>query len=179
MTIYRGFSGVNRTIKQQFRGLGGVNREVKEQYRGYSGANRKVFSSAVSFVGAFGSLGSYSLQADKIVITVGSPTGENIAGYARFNTNIPSGSSIQIEWACTYRAGASGFLLAVVRNTDNYTENYNKTMYGTWSRTTDTVSRPIASSYLDIGIAKTGGSNQVGTLEIYNIKVNGVQIFPI
>ena len=43
MTIYRGVSGVNREIKQQFRGVGGVNREIKEQYRGVGGANRKIF----------------------------------------------------------------------------------------------------------------------------------------
>lgn len=46
MTIYRGFGGTNREVKQQFRGLGGVNREIKEVYRGLSGVNRKVFSSA-------------------------------------------------------------------------------------------------------------------------------------
>jgi hypothetical protein len=46
MTIYRGYSGVNREIKSQYRGLSGVNREIKEQYRGYSGVNRKVFSSS-------------------------------------------------------------------------------------------------------------------------------------
>lgn len=45
MTIYRGVSGVNREIKQQFRGVGGVNREIKEQYRGVGGVNRKVFNS--------------------------------------------------------------------------------------------------------------------------------------
>lgn len=43
MTIYRGFGGTNREVKQQFRGLGGVNREIKEVYRGLSGVNRQVF----------------------------------------------------------------------------------------------------------------------------------------
>ncbi len=49
MAIYRGVSGVNREIKQQFRGVGGVNREIKEQYRGVGGVNRLVFSNGVQY----------------------------------------------------------------------------------------------------------------------------------
>jgi hypothetical protein len=50
MTIYRGFGGTNREVKQQFRGLGGVNREIKEVYRGVSGVNRKVFQAGPSII---------------------------------------------------------------------------------------------------------------------------------
>ncbi|GEM_PF-6937747 len=50
MTIYRGVSGVNREIKQQFRGVSGVNREIKEQYRGVDEVNRLIFSTLKVYI---------------------------------------------------------------------------------------------------------------------------------
>ena len=67
MPIYRGLSGTNRMIKQQFRGLSGVNREIKEQYRGLSGVNRKVFSNGPTWTKVSGD-GSPNLSVKPIHI---------------------------------------------------------------------------------------------------------------
>jgi len=78
MTIYRGLSGVNREIRQQFRGLGGANREIKEQYRGLGGVNRQVFKKgnplSTKGIGSVVKLKVSGMDRDFLIIQQGKPS---------------------------------------------------------------------------------------------------------
>lgn len=74
MSIYRGYSGVNREIKRQFRGYGGVNREIREQWRGYGGVNRGVFQSGESL--------------PTVSIWYSTTIGVGDSGYLRYGSNV-------------------------------------------------------------------------------------------
>ena len=184
LDIYRGVSGTNRKIKKQFRGVSRVNREIKEQWRGLSGVNRKVFNRQIieqRLIRLENLIGSYEIN-DFGTYLWARINGKHISGNTNQNkvycgwgiNNLVPGDVAEFTYEfTTIPTGVSYFDLSKGDGATGQLVSINSTS-GT---ATVTVSSSATKAVLDINCGSATTADK--SLRITNVKLNGVQIYPL